>query len=343
MRNEEDMMDTNFDIKCTFPTILVTGGAGFVGSNFLRYMLPRYQSYHFINLDKLTYSGNSNNLLDIDQYKNHYFIQGDIGDPNLLDSIIRDYSVDIIVNFAAESHVDRSIKDPGIFIQTNVNGTQVLLGSAVKHGIKLFLQISTDEVYGSLQDEGVFTELSPLAPNNPYSASKASADLLIRSYSNTYGLPFNIVRFGNTYGPSQHPEKLIPMTILNALNDQPIPIHGQGMSIRDWVFVKDNNAAINTVLHSGKRGEIYNIGSGEEKRTIDVVHYILEILNKPKELIRFIEDRPGQDYRYANYPAKIMNELRWKPEYQFEEGLHLTIEWNMKNKDWWKHTNKVLG
>lgn len=243
------------------PTILITGGAGFVGSNFLRLMLLKYPLYRFINMDKLTYSGNMNNLEYFLEYPNYTFIHGDICNRALVDSIIENYGVDIIINFAAESHVDRSIKDPLVFVTTNINGTQSLLDAALKHNVKLFLQISTDEVYGSLDDTGFFTEASQIAPNNPYSASKASADMLISSYSNTYGLPFNIVRFGNTYGPAQYPEKLIPMVILNALHNQRIPIHGKGQSIRDWVFVKDNNAAIDQVLHYGQRGEVYNIGS----------------------------------------------------------------------------------
>lgn len=318
------------------PTILITGGAGFVGSNFLRLMLLKYPSYRFINMDKLTYSGNVNNISDFLEYPNYTFIHGDICDRARTDSIVQYHGIDIIINFAAESHVDRSIKDPLVFVTTNINGTQSLLDAALKHSVKLFLQISTDEVYGSLDDTGFFTEASPIAPNNPYSASKASADMLISSYGNTYGLPFNIVRFGNTYGPAQYPEKLIPMVILNALQNQRIPIHGEGQSIRDWVFVKDNNTAIDRVLHYGRRGEVYNIGSKQEKRTIEVVHLILEMLDKPKHLIEFVEDRPGQDYRYANRPDKIVNELGWKPQYDFLEGLKHTVQWYTEHMGWWE-------
>ncbi|OOC59295.1 dTDP-glucose 4,6-dehydratase [Paenibacillus ihbetae] len=316
-------------------TILITGGAGFVGSNFLRLMLLKYPSYCFVNMDKLTYSGNINNLADFLEYPNYSFIHGDICDRALVDSIVEKHDIDVIINFAAESHVDRSIKDPLIFVKTNINGTQSLLDAGLKHNIKLFLQISTDEVYGSLDDTGYFTEASRIAPNNPYSASKASADMLISSYGNTYGLPFNIVRFGNTYGPFQYPEKLIPMAILNALHNQPIPIHGKGQSIRDWVYVKDNNSAIDRVLHFGRRGEVYNIGSNQEKRTIEVVHLILEMLKKPNHLIEFVEDRPGQDYRYANNPHKIMSELGWMPQYNFLEGLQTTIQWYIEHMEWW--------
>lgn len=318
------------------PTILITGGAGFVGSNFLRLMLHQYPSYRFINIDKLTYSGNMNNIADFIQHPNYTFIHADICDRDRTDSLIRDHEVDIIIHFAAESHVDRSIKDPLVFVTSNINGTQSLLDAAIKNNIKLFLQISTDEVYGSLGDTGSFTEESQIAPGNPYSASKASADMLVSAYGNTYGLPFNIVRFGNTYGPAQYPEKLIPMVILNALHNQRIPIHGEGHSIRDWVFVRDNNTAIDKVLHHGRRGEVYNIGSRQEKRTIEVVHLLLDMLDKPKHLIEYVEDRPGQDYRYANRPDKIMNELGWRPQYDFMEGLKQTVQWYTENMDWWQ-------
>lgn len=335
-------MSINNQFPPPSPSILITGGAGFVGSNFLSLMLSKYPGYQFVNLDKLTYSGNIRNLENFTQYPNYKFVQGDIIDRDLVDSVLEMYGIDVIINFAAESHVDRSIVDPGVFVKTNINGTQSLLDGAVKHQIKLFLQISTDEVYGSLDDTGYFTETSYIAPSNPYSASKAGADLLIVSYSNTYGLPFNIVRFGNTYGPAQYPEKLIPVTIRNALMDRSIPIHGRGESIRDWVYVKDNNAAIDRVLHHGRRGEIYNIGSKHEERTIDVVYLILELLGKPKDLIDFVDDRPGQDYRYANNPAKIMSELDWAPQYSFLEGLKNTIQWYKANLDWWEsHHLKV--
>lgn len=322
------------------PAILVTGGAGFVGGNFLRLMLPKYPSYRFINLDKLTYSGNIQNIAALSDYDHYTFIQGDICDRDLVDVVIREHQIDVIINFAGESHVDRSIADPVTFVATNINGTQSLLDAAVRYDIGLFLQISTDEVYGSLDDTGYFTENSPIAPNNPYSASKAGADMLIHSYGNTYGLPFNIVRFGNTYGPAQHPEKLIPMVIMNALQDRKIPIHGEGLSIRDWVYVRDNNTAIDRVLHLGRSGEVYNIGSHQEVKTIDVTHFILDMLGKPRSLIEFIPDRPGQDYRYANNPAKIMNELGWRPEYRFAEGLKQTVEWYVQHADWWQEPNR---
>lgn len=289
--------------------ILVTGGAGFIGSNFIRYMLERH-SYSIINLDALTYCGNLENLRDVEDHPRYTFIRGSITDRELVNRIIRD--VDAVINFAAESHVDRSIQDPEIFIKTNVLGTQTLLEASRREGIERFIQISTDEVYGSAET-GYFTEETPLAPNSPYSASKAAADLMVRAYHRTYGLPVNITRCSNNYGPYQFPEKLIPLMITNALEDRPLPVYGDGMNVRDWLHVEDHCSAIDLVLHHGRDGEVYNIGGNNERRNIDIVRLILRELGKDESLIRFVEDRPGHDRRYAIDATRIRNELGWKP------------------------------
>lgn len=312
--------------------VLVTGGAGFIGSNFLKYMVDKYPDYHFINLDALTYCGNLENLKDIEDCNNYSFIKGDIRDVEIVDKIVSD--CDYIVNFAAESHVDRSIEDPEIFIKSNILGTQVLLEAAKKHNIKKYLQISTDEVYGSLPKEGYFKETTPLQPNSPYSASKASADLMVRAYHNTFNLPVNITRCSNNYGPYQFPEKLIPLMISNALEDKPLPVYGDGLNIRDWLHVYDHCTAIDLVLHKGKIGEVYNIGGNNEKTNIDIVKLILKELNKSESLINFVKDRLGHDRRYAIDSSKIQNELGWKPKYTFEVGIIETINWYLDNKDW---------
>ena len=312
--------------------ILVTGGAGFIGSNFLKYMVSKYPDYHFINLDSLTYCGNLENLKDIEDKENYSFVKGDIRDSKLVSNIISD--CDYIINFAAESHVDRSIEDPEIFIKSNILGTQVLLDMAKKHNIKKYLQISTDEVYGSLPKEGYFTETTPLQPNSPYSASKAGADLMIRAYHNTFDLPVNITRCSNNYGPYQFPEKLIPLMISNALEDKPLPVYGDGLNIRDWLHVYDHCTAIDLVLHKGKTGEIYNIGGNNEKTNIDIVKLILKELNKSESLIKFVKDRLGHDRRYAIDSTKIQKELNWKPKYTFEKGIIETINWYLDNKKW---------
>ncbi len=313
--------------------ILVTGGAGFIGSNFIRYMLERH-SYSIINLDALTYCGNLENLRDVEDHPRYTFIRGSITDRELVNRIIRD--VDAVINFAAESHVDRSIQDPEIFIKTNVLGTQTLLEASRREGIERFIQISTDEVYGSAET-GYFTEETPLAPNSPYSASKAAADLMVRAYHRTYGLPVNITRCSNNYGPYQFPEKLIPLMITNALEDRPLPVYGDGMNVRDWLHVEDHCSAIDLVLHHGREGEVYNIGGNNERRNIDIVRLILRELEKDESLIRFVEDRPGHDRRYAIDATRIRNELGWKPRYSFREGIRETINWYIRNRKWWEN------
>ncbi|ADL57962.1 MULTISPECIES: dTDP-glucose 4,6-dehydratase [Methanothermobacter] len=313
--------------------ILVTGGAGFIGSNFIRYMLENH-SYEIINLDALTYCGNLENLAGVEDDPRYIFVKGSITDKELVNDLIAES--DVVVNFAAESHVDRSIEDPGIFIRTNVMGTQTLLEASRRQGVERFIQISTDEVYGSTE-EGYFTEETPLAPNSPYSASKASADLIARAYNRTYGLPVNITRCSNNYGPYQFPEKLIPLMITNALEDKPLPVYGDGMNVRDWIHVRDHCRAIDLVLHGGRAGEVYNIGSNSERRNIEIVELILRELGKDESLIRFVEDRPGHDRRYAIDASKIRSELGWKPCYSFEEGIRETIKWYIDNREWWEN------
>lgn len=319
--------------------ILITGGAGFIGGNFVNYMVQKYPSYQIINLDALTYAGNLENVKEVENEPNYRFVKGDITDKNLIESLFVE-GIDAVVNFAAESHVDRSISDPGIFIKTNVQGTQVLLDAAKKYGVKKYIQISTDEVYGTLGETGYFTETTPLAPNSPYSASKAGADLLVRAYHETYGLPVNITRCSNNYGPYQFPEKLIPLMIINALNDQPLPVYGDGLNVRDWLHVEDHCSAIDLVLHRGRNGEVYNIGGNNERTNIEVVKTILRYLNKPDSLITFVEDRLGHDRRYAIDATKIRKELGWQPKYTFEEGLKKTIDWYLENRSWWE---KILS
>lgn len=314
--------------------ILITGGAGFIGSNFVRYMLDKYDDYQIVNLDSLTYCGNLENLSQIEDNPNYTFCKGDITDKKLVFKITSD--VDYIINFAAESHVDRSIEDPEIFIKSNVLGTQVLLDAAKKYGVKKYLQVSTDEVYGSLGKTGYFREDTPLAPNSPYSASKASADLMVRAYNKTFDLPVNITRCSNNYGPYQFPEKLIPLMISNALEDKPLPVYGDGLNIRDWLHVYDHCSAIDLVLHKGKIGEIYNIGGNNEKKNIEIVKLILQNLDKPESLIKFVKDRLGHDKRYAIDSSKIQNELGWIPKYTFETGIAETIKWYLDNRKWWE-------
>ncbi|QIB27588.1 dTDP-glucose 4,6-dehydratase [Caloranaerobacter azorensis] len=316
--------------------ILVTGGAGFIGSNFIRYMLNKYEDYKIINLDLLTYAGNLENLKDVEDNPNYEFIKGDIADRGLVNNLFEKYNFDYVINFAAESHVDRSIEDPGIFVKTNIMGTQVLLDAAKKYGVEKYLQVSTDEVYGALGPTGMFTEKTPLAPNSPYSASKASADLLVRAYYKTFGLPVNITRCSNNYGPYQFPEKLIPLMIANALEDKDLPVYGDGLQVRDWLHVKDHCSAIDTVLHKGKIGEVYNVGGNNEKKNIEIVKLILEKLGKPESLIKYVKDRPGHDRRYAIDNTKITTELGWEPSYTFEQGMEETIQWYLDNRDWWE-------
>ncbi|NSL52676.1 dTDP-glucose 4,6-dehydratase [Calidifontibacillus erzurumensis] len=315
--------------------LLVTGGAGFIGSNFIHYMLQKYPSYQIINYDKLTYAGNLENLADIANNSNYLFVKGDIVNQELIEYIVKTYEIDVIVNFAAESHVDRSIRSSTEFVITNIIGTQTLLDVAKNHSIR-FIQISTDEVYGSLGPTGFFTEQTPLSPNSPYSASKASADMLVRSYHKTYGLNTNITRCSNNYGPYQYPEKLIPLMIINAILRKPLPVYGNGKNIRDWLHVLDHCAAIDLVIHKGKPGEIYNIGGNNERTNLEIVELIVEKLGAPKDLITFVPDRLGHDYRYAIDSRKIQTELGWEPSYSFEEGINDTISWYLEHEKWWK-------
>jgi dTDP-glucose 4,6-dehydratase len=315
--------------------ILVTGGAGFIGSNFVRHVLSQHPDYQIVNLDKLTYAGNLDNLSDLEDNRHYKFVKGDICDADLVNRLVED-GMDAIIHFAAESHVDRSIYDPGIFVKTNVLGTQVLLESALKFKIKKFVQVSTDEVYGSLDKEGSSTESSPLLPNSPYSASKASADLLVRSYFETFGIPVVITRCTNNYGPYQFPEKLIPLFVTNALFDQELPIYGDGLYVRDWIYVEDHCKALDVVLHQGKEGEIYNIGGGNEMTNLTITDLILKRLGKPKSLVKHVKDRPAHDRRYSIDCSKIKAELGWKAETLFEEGISKTVDWYVSHQGWWQ-------
>lgn len=315
--------------------LLVTGGAGFIGSNFVIYMLQQYPAYEIVNMDALTYAGNLENLKSVENNANYTFIKADIANKEAVEQIFEQHQIEVVVNFAAESHVDRSILEPEVFVNTNVLGTQVLLDAAKKHNVTKFVQVSTDEVYGSLGDTGLFTEETPLAPNSPYSASKAGGDLLVRAYHETFGLPVNITRCSNNYGPLQFPEKLIPLMISRALNDEALPVYGDGLNIRDWLYVEDHCSAIDLVIHKGVSGEVYNIGGNNERTNVHIVQKILQELGKPESLISYVDDRPGHDRRYGIDPTKIMNELGWKPKYNFETGIKETIQWYLANKNWW--------
>ncbi|MDE5670020.1 MAG: dTDP-glucose 4,6-dehydratase [Eubacterium sp.] len=322
--------------------LLVTGGAGFIGSNFIFYQLKSHPEDRIICLDKLTYAGNLETLKDVKGHHNFKFIKADICDKAAVEKAFSEEKPDIVINFAAESHVDRSINDTGIFLQTNMIGTQVLLDACRKHNVH-FHQISTDEVYGDLPIERtdlMFTESTPLNPSSPYSASKASADFITLSYYKTYGLPVTITRCSNNYGSYQHPEKLIPLTILSALANKPVPVYGNGSNVRDWIFVKDHCKAVDSVIRHGKAGEIYNIGGSSEKSNIEVVSKILEIMDKPKSLITYVADRLGHDRRYAVDYSKIEKELLWQPETDFDYGLEKTVEWYIQNEDWLKSVKK---
>ncbi|MBY0076508.1 dTDP-glucose 4,6-dehydratase [Priestia aryabhattai] len=317
--------------------ILVTGGAGFIGSNFVRHMVETYPTYSFVNYDLLTYAGNLENLKDIESHENYTFVKGDINNRELVDHLVKYHNIDVIVNFAAESHVDRSITEPDIFIKSNVLGTQALLDVAKANNLKKYVQVSTDEVYGSLGETGYFTEETPLDPNSPYSASKAGADMLVSAYHETFGMNVNITRCSNNYGPYHFPEKLIPLMVTNALEGKELPIYGDGKNVRDWLHVKDHCAAIDLVIHKGEPGEIYNVGGHNERTNNEIVHLIVEKLNAPKELIKFVEDRLGHDRRYAIDPTKLTTELGWKPKYTFDTGIVETIQWYLDNQDWWKN------
>lgn len=317
--------------------LLVTGGAGFIGSNFVRYMVNKYPEYQIVNLDLLTYAGNLENLKDIEKAPNYKFVRGDIANPEFINGLFNEEKFDYVINFAAESHVDRSITDPGIFVQTNIQGTLALLDAAKTLGVTKYLQVSTDEVYGTLGETGYFTEETPLAANSPYSASKAGADLLVRAYHETFGLPVNITRCSNNYGPFHFPEKLIPLMIINALNDKELPIYGDGLNIRDWLHVEDHCQAIDLVLHKGRNGEVYNVGGNNERTNIEIVKTILKHLNKPESLMKFVTDRPGHDRRYAIDATKLRTELGWSPKYNFDTGIEQTINWYLNNREWWEN------
>lgn len=319
--------------------ILVTGGAGFIGGNFVHHMVNKYPEYEIVNLDLLTYAGNLETLKPVEDKPNYRFVKGDIADRDFIMDLFAKEKFDIVVNFAAESHVDRSITDPGVFVRTNVLGTTVLLDAAKEYGVTRYHQVSTDEVYGDLpldRKDLFFTETTPLHTSSPYSSSKASADLFVLAYHRTYGLPVTISRCSNNYGPYHFPEKLIPLMISRALADESLPVYGKGENVRDWLHVSDHCKAIDLIIHKGKPGEVYNVGGHNEKTNLEVVETILNTLNKPKSLIKFVTDRPGHDLRYAIDPEKITTELGWEPEYDFDSGIAMTIKWYLENEEWWK-------
>jgi len=320
--------------------ILVTGGAGFIGSNFIFHMLKNHPTYKIVCLDALTYAGNLSTLEPVIKNQNFKFAKGDITDVMLVDNLFQDEKFDFVVNFAAESHVDRSIEGPGIFLKTNIFGTQVLMDAARKYGVKRFHQVSTDEVYGDLpidRPDLFFTEETPLHTSSPYSASKAAADLLVQAYNRTFKLPVTISRCSNNYGPYHFPEKLIPLMIYRALNNETLPVYGKGQNVRDWLYVLDHCTAIDLILHNGKDGEIYNIGGHNERTNIEVVKTILKELGKPESLITFVKDRAGHDMRYAIDPSKTKKELGWEPTTLFDDGIKETIKWYLDNRPWWEN------
>ena len=320
--------------------ILVTGGAGFIGGNFVLYMVEKYPEDTIVNLDLLTYAGNLETLKSVENKKNYKFVQGDIADSAFIDELFKNEQFDAVVNFAAESHVDRSIKDPGIFIKTNVLGTQTLLDASKKYGVKRYHQVSTDEVYGDLpldRKDLFFTEETALHTSSPYSASKAGADLLVQAYHRTFKLPITISRCSNNYGPYHFPEKLIPLMISRALKDEKLPVYGKGENVRDWLHVTDHCIAIDLILRHGKVGEVYNIGGHNERTNLEVVQTILRELNKPESLIQYVTDRAGHDLRYAIDPTKMETELGWKPIYNFDTGIKQTIQWYLDNQSWWQN------
>lgn len=318
--------------------VLVTGGAGFIGGNFVHYMVNKYPNYHVVNLDLLTYAGDLTKHKEIEGKENYSFVQADIADRESIISLFTKEQFDYVVHFAAESHVDRSITEPDIFVHTNVVGTQVLLDAAKSINVKKFVHVSTDEVYGELEFDPTvfFTEETPLAPNSPYSASKASSDFFVRAYHETFGLPVNITRCSNNYGPYHFPEKLIPLAISRVLNDQKVPVYGDGKNIRDWLHVYDHCSAIDLVLHKGINGEVYNVGGHNERTNLAVVQTIIRALNKSENLIEYVKDRLGHDKRYAIDPSKL-EKLGWKPKYSFETGIEQTIQWYLDNKEWWQN------
>ena len=321
-------------------TIIVTGGAGFIGSNFIFHMLGKYPDYRIVCLDKLTYAGNLSTLKSVMDKPNFRFVKTDICDREAVYRLFEEEKPDIVVNFAAESHVDRSIEDPGIFLQTNIMGTAVLMDACRKYGIRRYHQVSTDEVYGDLpldRPDLFFTEETPLHTSSPYSSSKAAADLLVLAYHRTYGLPVTISRCSNNYGPYHFPEKLIPLIISRALADEELPVYGKGENVRDWLHVSDHCEAIDLIIHKGRVGEVYNVGGHNERTNLEVVKTILHALNKPESLIKFVTDRPGHDMRYAIDPTKIHNELGWLPQTKFSDGIKKTIQWYLNNRDWWEN------
>ena len=315
-------------------TILVTGGAGFIGANFVQFILEKRKDLRIINLDALTYSGYVANLANVMDHDRHEFVLGSIANAELVAYLLTAHKVAGVINFAAESHVDRSIEDPGVFVETNVRGTQVLLQEAMNAGVGRYLQISTDEVYGALGESGKFREDTPVSPNSPYSASKAGADHLVQAAFHTYGFDTLITRCSNNYGPYQFPEKMIPLMINNARQDKPLPVYGDGLYVRDWIHVEDHCEAILTVYEKGRPGHVYNIGADSEKTNLEVIKTILQVLDKPESLIRFVKDRPGHDRRYAIDSAKITSELGWRPQQNFAEGIRSTIEWYLSNDSW---------
>lgn len=320
--------------------ILVTGGAGFIGGNFVHYMVNRYPEDMIVNLDLLTYAGNLETLKPVENKPNYKFIKGDIADRKFVFELFQKEGFDAVVNFAAESHVDRSIENPTIFVTTNVLGTTTLLDASKEFGVKRYHQVSTDEVYGDLpldRPDLFFTEATPLHTSSPYSSSKASADLFVLAYYRTFGLPVTISRCSNNYGPYHFPEKLIPLMISRALANEPLPVYGTGENVRDWLYVEDHCAAIDLILRHGRIGEVYNVGGHNERTNLEVVKTILKVLNKPESLIRYVKDRPGHDMRYAIDPTKLENKLGWKPEYNFDTGIRQTIEWYLNNKEWWQN------
>ncbi len=314
--------------------ILVTGGCGFIGSNFIRHQFAEYPDLSITNIDKLTYAGNLENLKEYESNPGYQFVKGDVADSDFVNSLFESTNFDAVIHFAAESHVDRSILDSGPFIQTNIVGTQVLLDAVRNNQIKRFIQVSTDEVYGSLGAEGLFTEETPIAPNSPYSASKAAADLLVRSYVKTFQLPAIITRCSNNYGPYQFPEKLIPLFISNAMEDKSVPIYGAGTNVRDWIHVLDHCRGIDAALRKGEDGQVYNFGGNSEMQNIEITKTLLKLLGKPESLINYVTDRPGHDLRYAIDCRKAESELGWKPEVEFQSGLEDTIKWYQENRDW---------
>jgi len=315
--------------------LLITGGAGFMGSNFIHYILNKYSDYQVINLDKLTYAGNLENLKDIENNSNYKFVRGDITDKDLVNKIFKENQINAIINYAAETHVDRSILEPDAFIKTDVFGTHTLLEAIRQFGVDKYIQISTDEVFGSI-DRGEFYENSAFEPNSPYAASKAGADHLCRAYYKTYGLPIIVTHSCNFFGPNQYPEKLIPLFITNLLENKKVPVYGKGEQIREWIYTQDHCSAIDLILQQGKNGEVYNIGTGQRKKNIEITELLLKLLDKDESNIEYVKDRPGHDFRYALNFEKLKKELGWQPQYNFEEALEKTIDWYKNNSAWWQ-------